>query len=186
VPAHAVDVAVFAALYATSWYAPSLRFTSAAALIFYGRPGRFSDLAELAPDVRRVQRRADSRRTRDRDLAIELRPPAGLPPAASGAPSGLGWQSEAAQVSGASAFSRDFPAALSSARAWSRVWDRLDRATRPFGGSTSVATFRPTRSCASAYLSARAREARAIWRYLMDGLPLSAPSRRGHPWPSVL
>jgi hypothetical protein len=33
---HAVNLAVFAALYATPWYAPPLRFTSDAALIFYG------------------------------------------------------------------------------------------------------------------------------------------------------
>ena len=33
---HAVNAAVFAALYATPWYAPSLGFTSDAALIFYG------------------------------------------------------------------------------------------------------------------------------------------------------
>jgi hypothetical protein len=33
---HALNVAVFAALYATPWYAPSLAFTSDAALIFYG------------------------------------------------------------------------------------------------------------------------------------------------------
>ena len=33
---HAVNAAVFAALYATSWYAPPLGFTSDAALIFYG------------------------------------------------------------------------------------------------------------------------------------------------------
>lgn len=33
---HTVNVAVFAALYATPWYAPPLRFTSDAALIFYG------------------------------------------------------------------------------------------------------------------------------------------------------
>jgi len=33
---HAVNAAVFAALYATPWYAPSLGFTSDAALLFYG------------------------------------------------------------------------------------------------------------------------------------------------------
>lgn len=33
---HAINAAVFAALYATPWYAPSLGFTSDAALIFYG------------------------------------------------------------------------------------------------------------------------------------------------------
>jgi hypothetical protein len=33
---HAVNAAVFAALYATPWYAPPLGFTSDAALIFYG------------------------------------------------------------------------------------------------------------------------------------------------------
>jgi hypothetical protein len=33
---HAVNVAVFAALYATPWYAPPLRATSDAALLFYG------------------------------------------------------------------------------------------------------------------------------------------------------
>lgn len=33
---HAVNVAVFAALYATPWYAPPLSFTSDAVLIFYG------------------------------------------------------------------------------------------------------------------------------------------------------
>jgi hypothetical protein len=33
---HAVNVAVFAALYATPWYAPPLRVTSDAALVFYG------------------------------------------------------------------------------------------------------------------------------------------------------
>jgi hypothetical protein len=33
---HAVNAAVFAALYATPWYAPPLSFTSDAALIFYG------------------------------------------------------------------------------------------------------------------------------------------------------
>jgi len=33
---HAVNAAVFAALYATPWYAPALGFTSDAALIFYG------------------------------------------------------------------------------------------------------------------------------------------------------
>jgi hypothetical protein len=33
---HAVNAAIFAALYATPWYAPSLAFTSDAALIFYG------------------------------------------------------------------------------------------------------------------------------------------------------
>jgi hypothetical protein len=33
---HAVNAAVFAALYATPWYAPTLGFTSDAALIFYG------------------------------------------------------------------------------------------------------------------------------------------------------
>jgi hypothetical protein len=33
---HAVNAAVFAALYATPWYAPPLRFTSDAALLFYG------------------------------------------------------------------------------------------------------------------------------------------------------
>jgi len=33
---HAVNVAVFAALYATPWYAPPLGFTSDAVLIFYG------------------------------------------------------------------------------------------------------------------------------------------------------
>jgi hypothetical protein len=33
---HAVNAAVFAALYATPWYAPPLAFTSDAALIFYG------------------------------------------------------------------------------------------------------------------------------------------------------
>ena len=33
---HAVNAAVFAALYATPWYAPLLGFTSDAALIFYG------------------------------------------------------------------------------------------------------------------------------------------------------
>ncbi|MGH3286871.1 MAG: hypothetical protein ACRDPD_19675, partial [Streptosporangiaceae bacterium] len=32
----AVNAVVFAALYATPWYAPSLGFTSDAALIFYG------------------------------------------------------------------------------------------------------------------------------------------------------
>lgn len=33
---HAANAVVFAALYATPWYAPSLSFTSDAALIFYG------------------------------------------------------------------------------------------------------------------------------------------------------
>ncbi len=33
---HAVNAAVFAALYATPWYAPPLGFTSDAALVFYG------------------------------------------------------------------------------------------------------------------------------------------------------
>jgi hypothetical protein len=33
---HALNLAVFAALYATPWYAPSLAFTSDAVLIFYG------------------------------------------------------------------------------------------------------------------------------------------------------
>ena len=33
---HAVNAAMFAALYATPWYAPPLAFTSDAALIFYG------------------------------------------------------------------------------------------------------------------------------------------------------
>jgi hypothetical protein len=33
---HAVNAAVFAALYATPWYAPTLGFTSDAALLFYG------------------------------------------------------------------------------------------------------------------------------------------------------
>lgn len=33
---HAVNAAAFAALYATPWYAPSLAFTSDAALLFYG------------------------------------------------------------------------------------------------------------------------------------------------------
>lgn len=33
---HALNVAVFGALYATPWYAPSLAFTSDAVLIFYG------------------------------------------------------------------------------------------------------------------------------------------------------
>jgi hypothetical protein len=33
---HAVNAALFAALYATPWYAPPLGFTSDAALIFYG------------------------------------------------------------------------------------------------------------------------------------------------------
>jgi len=33
---HAVNVAVFLALYLTPWYAPALRFTSDAALLFYG------------------------------------------------------------------------------------------------------------------------------------------------------
>lgn len=33
---HAANAAVFAALYATPWYAPALGFTSDAALIFYG------------------------------------------------------------------------------------------------------------------------------------------------------
>lgn len=33
---HAVNVAVFALLYATPWYAPPLRVTSDAALVFYG------------------------------------------------------------------------------------------------------------------------------------------------------
>jgi hypothetical protein len=33
---HALNVAVFLALYLTPWYAPSLRFTSDAALLFYG------------------------------------------------------------------------------------------------------------------------------------------------------
>ena len=33
---HAANAAVFAALYATPWYAPSLGFTSDSALVFYG------------------------------------------------------------------------------------------------------------------------------------------------------
>lgn len=33
---HALNVAVFLALYLTPWYAPALRFTSDAALLFYG------------------------------------------------------------------------------------------------------------------------------------------------------
>ncbi|MGH3292070.1 MAG: hypothetical protein ACRDP7_09710, partial [Trebonia sp.] len=33
---HALNAAVFTALYATPWYAPSLGFTSDAVLIFYG------------------------------------------------------------------------------------------------------------------------------------------------------
>jgi hypothetical protein len=33
---HALNAAVFAALYATPWYAPRLAFTSDAALLFYG------------------------------------------------------------------------------------------------------------------------------------------------------
>lgn len=33
---HALNAAVFAALYATPWYAPPLSFTSDAALVFYG------------------------------------------------------------------------------------------------------------------------------------------------------
>jgi hypothetical protein len=33
---HALNMAVFLALYLTPWYAPALRFTSDAALLFYG------------------------------------------------------------------------------------------------------------------------------------------------------
>src|SRR6266704_1030538 len=33
---HGLNIAVFLALYLTPWYAPSLRFTSDAALLFYG------------------------------------------------------------------------------------------------------------------------------------------------------
>ena len=56
--------------------------------------------------------------------------------------------------------------------------ERLGRPTWPLGLSTKVATFRPTRSCASAYLIARARDARASCRYLVDIRSLSASSPR--------
>jgi hypothetical protein len=56
-----------------------------------------------------------------------------------------------------------------------RLPDRLGCPTAPLGGSTSMAKFRHTRSCASAYLIARAREALAICRYRVAACCQSLP-----------